>query len=152
MEEYYSFVFFLLIFLQDHLKGFLSTIVCFLMVKLNTIGAAYLQMLGCSYYEAYMFYEAIVFAVSIFLLGCRLGVILCIVSAISFFVNAVGAFMYDTDFYQWYYQSYSIINIAMFELLVWVCLINSRLNPYIRNPKKIIRRLKHVDNSKRFGN
>jgi len=138
MEDYYSVVFFLLIFLQDHFKGFLTTLTCFVMVKTNLAVTAYLQMIGCTYYEAMMFYEAIVFAFSIFLIGCRLGVMLCVVSTISFTLNFIGYLSPNGLFYQWYYTSYNTINIVMFEILVWACLINSRLKPYLKNPNKIL--------------
>lgn len=144
MEDYYSIVFFLLIFVQDHFKGMFSTLLCFLTVKLNVTVTLYLQSIGCSYYEAYMFYEAIVFAVSIFLLGCKLGVILCVISVTAFFFNFIGYLTPNGSFYQGYYSSYNLIQIILFEVLVWGCLINSRLKPYIKDPNKVMRKLKTI--------
>ena len=146
MEDYYSVVFFLLIFIQDHIKGLFSTVICFATVKLNIIATLYLQKIGCSYYEAMMFYEAIVFAVSIFLLGCRLGVILCVTSGTAFFINFIGYLTPNGVFYQWYYSSYGVLQIILFEVLVWGCLINSRLKPYIKDPSKAMRKLKAIRN------
>lgn len=131
MEDYYSTVFFLLLFLQDQFKGFMTTLVCFVMVKASTLGVVYLQMIGCTYYEACMFYEAIVFSCSIFLLGCRVGGVLCIVSGVAFFFNFIGYLAPNGDFYKWYYSSYSTVNVILFEVLVWTCLINSRVKPYL---------------------
>ena len=144
MEDYYSVVFFLLIFMQDHLKGFLCTVTCFMMVKLNAFFAANMQFIGFTYYESYMFYEALVFAVSIFLLGSRLGVILCVTSVTAFFINFIGYLTPNGIFYQWYYSSYGVLQIILFEVLVWGCLINSRLKPYIKDPNKVMRKLKAI--------
>ena len=148
MEDYYASIFFLLIFLQDQFKGFITTVVCLIMAKSSAFGIAYLQSVGCSFYEACMFYEAIVFSVSIFLIGCRVGVILCVVSVISFFLNFVGYLLPEQgSFYQWYYHGYGFLNIILFEVLVWTCLINSRVKPYILKINMSRRTSNVVDNN-----
>lgn len=145
MEDYYASIFFLLIFLQDQFKGFLTTIVCLIITKVNILGVVYLQDLGFTFYESCMFYEALVFMLSIYLIGCRIGVILCLVSVFSFFLNFIGYLIQEhNNFYIWYYQSYGILNIILFEVLVWGCLINSRLKPYIKDPNKVMRKLKAI--------
>ncbi len=129
---YYEIIFFVLLFAQEHFKDFVSTICCLLMSYLSESVPLYFMVnYDCTYYEAVMFYEAIVYCFSIMILGSRIGVMLCWVSSISFFVNAVGCFMPLHSFYVYYKETYVFWNVLMFEILVWTCLINSKWKPHI---------------------
>ncbi len=130
--DYYDVVFFVVIFLQEHVKDFLSTLMCFLMSYLSMLVVPYLMITyGYDFYMAAMFYEALFFFLSVFLVGSKVGVILCITTGAGFFVNFIGYLVPNGDFYQWYRSSYGALNLILFEVLVWACIANSRLKPLI---------------------
>ena len=131
-ENYYSALFFIFIFIQEHVKDSLSTVMCFLMsyLSVDTIFILTSQY-GYDFYSAAMFYEAMFFSVSIFLLGSKVGVILCITTFFGFMVNFIGYVVPNGDFYSWYKTSYGTLNVILFEILVWACIVNSRLKPFI---------------------
>lgn len=129
MQEYYSIVFLVLMFAQEHLKGMLATLLCFLVVTTNTWATIYLESLGYTYYEAYMFYEAIVFSFSMFILNHKIGVVLCLVSFVSFVLNTGGYLLPNTAFYRWYYSNYGLLNTLLLEMLVFACITSSKIKP-----------------------
>ena len=131
--DYYNCVLFLVLFLQEHVKDFISTLVCFLMSTLSVLLADLIIQQGFTFFEAVMLYEAgIAFScVLLGLLGCRIGLILFTVSCTAFFINFVGYCIPDGELYQLYKQSYGYLNVILFEILVWACIVNSRLKPYI---------------------
>lgn len=131
--NYYNTVLFIIIFLQEQVKDFVSTVVCFFMSVFGALCIKHLQAIGCTFYEATMFYEAIVMfsCILFWIIKSRIGFIVFIVSIISFFINFIGYLTPNGQFYTWYYSCYGYLNIIMFEILVWVCIINSRLKPYI---------------------
>lgn len=131
--NYYNCVLFAILFLQEHVKDFLSTLVCFLMSVTSVLAINYLSLKGFTFYEAAMFYEAgIAFScIMLCLLTCRTGLIVFTVSCVGFFVNFVGYWIPNGEFYSYYQQSYGFIQIILFEVLVWGCIANSRLKPYI---------------------
>lgn len=130
-ENYYSIMLFSVIFLQEHFKDLLSTVVCFLMSYLSIITIEYFTGFGYDFYSSAMFYEAIFFSLSVFLLGSKVGVILFITTFVGFMFNFVGYIIPKEDFYLWYKDSYGLINIVMFEVLIWGCIANSRLKPHL---------------------
>lgn len=130
-ENYYSVILFSVIFLQEHIKDLLSTVACFLMSYLSLITIKYFMTLGYDFYTSAMFYEALFFSASIFLLGSKVGVILYITTFTGFMFNFVGSIMPEGDFYFWYKDSYGLLNIILFEVLIWGCIANSRLKPYL---------------------
>ena len=129
--EYYDVVFFIALLLQEHIKDFLSTLVCFFMSTCGALVIQFYQSLGCNYWEAAMFFEASLFCVSIFLIGTKLGWILFFVTTTSFFVNFGGYLMPSGSFYNWYQENYGFVNTIMFEILFWGCLVNSKLKPLL---------------------
>ncbi len=129
---YYDIVFFVVIFLQEQIKDFISTVVCFFMSFLSLYVITYgMITYGYDFYMAAMFYEALFFFLSVFLIGSKVGVILCITTGVGFFVNFIGYLVPNGDFYQWYRSSYGALNLILFEVLVWACIANSRLKPLI---------------------
>ncbi len=129
---YYDIVFFVVIFLQEQIKDFISTVVCFFMSFLSLYVITYgMITYGYDFYMAAMFYEALFFFLSVFLVGSKVGVILCITTGVGFFVNFIGYLVPNGDFYQWYRSSYGTLNLILFEVLVWACIANSRLKPLI---------------------
>lgn len=131
MEGYYSILFLILMCLQEHVKGFLATVLCFIMITVNSYVAFYLESIGYSYYEAYIIYETIVFFFALGLINHRIGLVLCIVSFSSCMINAGGLFMPETRFYQWYSWNYNLVSVFMMEILVWVCITSSKIKPII---------------------
>ena len=131
MQEYYSIMFLVLMFAQEHMKGVLATLVCFIVVTTNTWVTIYIESLGYTYYEAYMFYEAIVFSFSIFILNHKIGVVLCIVSFIAFTLNTGGYLLPETKFYRWYYEHYKLVNGLLLESLIVVCITSSKIRPVL---------------------
>lgn len=129
--DYYNIVFFVGMLLQEHFKDFVSTLLCFLMSVIGVPSLDYIQSLGFGYWEAGMFFEAGFFCLSIFLIGTKIGWILFTVTTISFFVNFIGYLVPAGEFYTWYADHYGAINIILFEILVWACIVNSRLKPYL---------------------
>ena len=129
--DYYDVVFLIALFLQEHFKDFLSTLVCFFMSAFGKTVILLYQSWGLSYWESTMFFEATLFFLSIFLIGTRIGWILFFVTLTAFFVNFVGYWMPKGEFYVWYAEHYGVMNIIMFEVLVWACIVNSRLRPYL---------------------
>lgn len=119
-------------FIQDHVKDFLSTVMCFLMSYLSIDAIViFSTVYGYDFYSSAMFYEAIFFFLSVFLIGSKVGVILCITTFTGFFINFIGYMTPTGDFYIWYKDSYGLLNVIMFEILVWACIVNSRLKPFI---------------------
>ena len=130
---YYEVVFFVLIFAQEHVKDFISTLSCLLMSFLSeAIPLYFITKYNCSYYEAVMFFEALVFFFSVLIIGSSIGVMLAITSCISFFVNFIGYWIPLHEFYVYYRDTYIFWNILVFEILVWCCLLNSRFAPSIK--------------------
>lgn len=131
MEEYYSILFLILMCLQEHVKGFLATVLCFIMITASSYVTVYLESQGYSYYEAYIIYETIVFFFAMGLINHRIGLVLCIVSFTSCIVNAGGVFIPESKFYQWYSLNHNIVSVILLEVLVWVCITSSKIKPII---------------------
>lgn len=138
--DYYNTVFFVALLLQEHIKDFLSTLVCFFMSSCGSLIINFYQTLGCTYWEAAMFFEASLFCVSIFLIGTRLGWFLFFITFTAFIINFVGYLTPSGGFYEWYKSSYGLINILMFEILFWACIVNSKLKTPIQNLNTKIKR------------
>jgi len=137
---YYEVVFFVLIFAQEHIKDFISTVSCLFMSFLSeTVPLYFMTEYNCTYYEAVMFFEALVFFFSVLIIGSRIGVMLAVVSCISFFVNFVGYWIPLHEFYIYYQETYVFWNVLFFEILVWTCLINSRFAPHIKKMDVLIK-------------
>ena len=111
--NYYNCVLFVVMFLQEHVKDFLSTVVCFLMSLVGALCIEFIRTKGFTFYEAAMFYEAgIAFScILLCLLTCRTGLILFTVSCVGFFVNFIGYWIPNGEFYSYYQQSYGFIQI-----------------------------------------
>lgn len=137
---YYEVVFFVLIFAQEHVKDFISTLSCLLMSFLSeAIPLYFITEYNCSYYEAVMFFEAMVFFFSVLIIGSSIGVMLAITSCISFFVNFIGYWIPFHEFYVYYRDTYIFWNILVFEILVWCCLLNSRFAPNIKKMDSLLK-------------
>ena len=139
MEEYYSILFLILMCLQEHVKGFLATVLCFIMITASSYVTVYLESQGYSYYEAYIIYETIVFFFAMGLINHRIGLVLCIVSFTSCMVNAGGVFIPESKFYQWYYFNYNLLSVLMLEILVAVCIASSKIKPIIARGTLIVK-------------
>lgn len=140
MFGYYDCVLFIGILLQEQFKDFVSTVLCFLMSYSNQIIIpslqAYFYTIDPStpvydFYLSAIIYEMFFFSVGVLLINSKIGWVLMLVSFISAVVNMVGIFLTDSEFYTWYQKSYGVMNIIMFEVLVWACIVNSRLRPYL---------------------
>lgn len=148
--SYYNCVLFIVMFLQEQVKDFLSTVVCFLMSLLGAFCITYINSYGFTFYEAAMLYEALVASSCIVLglISCKTGLIVFTVSCVSFFVNFVGYWLPNGEFYFWYKSSYGYINIILFEVLVWSCIANSRLKPHIEKLQKYIQNYHKIKQEK----
>ena len=130
---YYEVVFFVLIFAQEHIKYFISTVSCLIMSFLSgTVPLYFMTEYNCTYYEAVMFFEALIFFLSVLIIGSRIGVMLAVVSCIAFFINFIGYWVPLHEFYIYYQETYVFWNVLFFEILVWTCLINSRFSHSIK--------------------
>lgn len=139
MEEYYSILFLILMCLQEHVKGFLATVLCFIMITASSYVTVYFESHGYSYYEAYIIYETIVFFFAMGLINHRIGLVLCIVSFTSCMINAGGVFIPESKFYQWYSLNYNIVSVLLLEVLVWVCITSSKIKPIIARGTLIVK-------------
>ena len=131
LVDYYDCVLFVVILLQEHVKDFLSTVVCFLMSYSSQIIIPILMQQGYDFYSSAILYESIFFCIGIFLIGSKVGWILVMVCFGGVLFNLVGVFLSGSEFYSNYQKSYGVFNIIMFEILVWACIANSRIKPYI---------------------
>lgn len=129
---YYEYAFLFLLLLQEDFKGLLGTFLCATIVWLDAPFFEIMSSQGFLFYEVALFYDAIYFAVGIYLLHTFIGKCLVVSTFLSIITNLIGATLPPSDLYNWYVDNYNLFNIFYLEILVYCCFTSTILYPYLK--------------------
>ena len=131
MSEYYTLLFILFAFIQDEVKGVLSSLICFLMIYFYQPFDDLMLSLGYGFFVRAMLFDAIFIVVSLFILGSRVGNTLFAVMCFSAIFNFVGYILPYGNMYSYFKDSYRFINVLMFEVLLYVSFTSTIVYPWL---------------------
>jgi len=131
MVEYYTLLFIIFAFIQDEVKGVLSSLICFLMIYFIDPFYLYFQTLGFSFYEIMIFYDILFFTVALFFMGSRVGNTLLIVMSVSIILNIVGHLTPKSGFYEMFKNNYTLLNVILFEVLLYMSFTSTIVYPWL---------------------
>jgi len=131
MVEYYTLLFIIFAFIQDEVKGVLSSLICFLMIYFIDSFYTYFEVLGFSFFEIMIFYDILFFTIALFFMGSRVGNTLLIVMSMSIILNIVGHLTPKSDFYELFKNNYTLLNVILFEVLLYVSFTSTIVYPWL---------------------
>lgn len=136
-EIYYTLIFLILAFLQDEVKGTLSSAVCCIMSLFSTFFIDEAYAMGMGFFETALAYDFLFFVVGVFLIGSRAGHILIGVSLISFLFNTLSWVFYS-EYKPFIQDYYGTVNIILFEILLYGHVTTTKIYPWIKTKSKIV--------------
>lgn len=129
MEYYYGIAFLLLAFLQDHAEGFVVSISCSVVAFFSELLLLSLISQGFNIFMSTALLDVMLIFISLTVVDFKLGKILLVTCVLSFFINIFYLTAYTPDtkqFYNMIKPYYHSLNIIIFEILLYSCLINSK--------------------------
>lgn len=129
MEYYYGIAFLLLALLQDHIEGFVVSISCSVVAFFSEVLLLSLVSQGFNIFMSTALLDVMLIFVSLTVIDFKLGKILLVTCVLSFFINIFYLTAYNPntkDLYNLIKPYYHSMNIIIFEILLYSCLINSK--------------------------
>ena len=137
MMPYYEILFFVLLLLQDEIKGVVVTSFCFVMALSNNYFTPILEMHeSINYFESFLIVDFVFFVFSFFIIYSTLGWIIMITMFFSIILNMLALIVPAGDYYNWYMKVYPFLNVVLFEVLVYICITKSKIYPWLRDNLK----------------
>ena len=136
MEYYYGIVFVIVAIFQEQVEGFIASLTCSIVGFLGNSLTMYLVSEGYNFYYAVMLLDLGMIIIAVNILNHRVGVILFIASTISVLLNVFMGLNFtnvSSTVYDIIKPYYTIMNIIIFEILLYVCLIHSKIYPWVKN-------------------
>lgn len=129
---YYEILFFVLLWVQDELKGFVATSFCLVMTLTNKLIIPPLSEYLGNFYEAALVVDFIFFCISFFIISTAIGWILMITMFVSIVFNIIPFIITSDTVYNFYIKLYPVVNVLLFEVLVWACVTTTVIYPYLK--------------------
>lgn len=128
MDLYYGIGFLLLAFVQEHVEGFLVSITCSLVGFFSNILILSLKADGINLYLAAGLLDLGLFFIFLSLIGTTVGVIASAACFLSLIFNLAcyTSLFKSPEIYALMKSYYGVVNIIIFEILLYSCLINSK--------------------------
>jgi len=133
---YYEILFFVLLLLQDEIKGVVVTSFCFVMTLSNSFIAPLLRNEYINFFESFLIVDFVFFVFSFFIIYSTLGWIIMITMFFSIILNMLALIVPAGDYYNWYMKVYPFLNVVLFEVLVYICITKSKIYPWLRDNLK----------------
>ena len=131
METYHFIIFTILLFLQEEMEGFLTTLICWFIIIADTVVFKFFTFAGFNFYESVILLDVTFILITIFSYTIHKSNGLLLVMVVSFFINYYMYQLTDTTVYKDFIPVYKSINIILFECLVWCCIGKSAIKPYL---------------------
>lgn len=153
-EYYYCAVFIVLAIFQEKIEGFVVSMTCGIMAVFGETFINYIMSLGFQQYLANSTLDLVFIFIGISLITTRLGLVLTITCTISFVINIFYQLTITTSSkaYPLIYPYYTTLNVILFEILLYACLVHSKVIPYLtkKYPKYFgfLRKFVKVDGEK----
>ena len=132
METYHFLIFTCLLFLQEGMEGFQTTVICWLLVFIDSLLFKGVSSLGFNFYETAGLVDLVFILVTCALYSCHNNLKIITVFVVSMIINVVMLQLPTNTSYNNTLSWYKGVNIILFELLIWYCIITSRLYPYLK--------------------
>lgn len=130
---YHEYIFFVLLWVQDEIEGFITTFFCFIMLLANNYASTYLEgWLGLNYYEALLIVDFIFFCLSFTLLSYKWGTIIVTTMTLSFILNLLPLIVDMGEYYNFFRTLYPAVNILLLEVLVGICFLQTIIYPKMK--------------------
>ena len=129
MEYYYGIAFLSLALLQHHIEGFVVSISCSVVAFFSEVLLLSLVSQGFNIFMSTALLDVMLIFVSLTVIDFKLGKILLVTCVLSFFINIFYLTAYNPntkDLYNLIKPYYHSMNIIIFEILLYSCLINSK--------------------------
>ncbi len=131
METYHFIMFTVLLFVQEEMEGFQTTIICWLLIFVDSLLFKWVSYLGFNFYETVIIIDLVFILLTSSLYGCHKNLKILLIFVISLFLNLGMLQVTDEGQYTEILSWYEGINLILFEMLVWSCMITSKIHPYL---------------------
>ena len=131
METYHFILFTLLLFVQEELEGFQTTMICWLLLLVDSLLFKWVSCLGFNFYETVIIIDLTFIILSSTLYGCHKNIRVLLVFVASLFLNIGMLQVIDEGQYTKMLPWYENVNTILFEMLAWSCIITSKIYPYL---------------------
>lgn len=135
MDWYYGIFFLVAAFLQQQLEGFVTAFSCSVIAFFGEQAIRYLVIEGFHLFMAAGVLDLILLFIACSFIKTKIGTILFFTSFLSCMVNVLFYCSYSPSGLQFYHDIrpyYSTINALLFEVLLYTCLVQSRLYPLLK--------------------
>lgn len=130
---YHEYIFFVLLWIQDEIEGFITTFFCFIMLLANNYVSVYLSgKLNLNYYESLLFVDFVFFCLSFSLLSYKWGWIIVATMTLSFLLNLLPLVVDMGEYYSFFRTLYPAVNILLLEVLVGICFLQTIVYPKMK--------------------
>ena len=129
MATYHFIMFTVLLFVQEEMEGFQTTIICWLLIFVDSLLFKWVSSLGFNFYETLIIIDLVFILLTSSLYGCHKNLKILLVFVISLFLNLGMLQVTDEGQYTKILSWYESVNLILFEILVWSCLITSKIKP-----------------------
>ncbi len=131
MATYHFIMFTVLLFVQEEMEGFQTTIICWLLIFVDSLLFKWVSSLGFNFYETLIIIDLVFILLTSSLYGCHKNLKILLVFVISLFLNLGMLQVTDEGQYTKILSWYESVNLILFEILVWSCIITSKIHPYL---------------------
>ena len=132
-EYYYCIIFVTLAIFQEQIEGFVVSITCCILAVFSEAFILHVVSYGFEHYLAASTLDLILMFLGMTMIPSRIGSILALTCAVSFGINIFYHLTVTTSYqaYPAIFPLYSTLNIILFEVLMYACLIHSKVFPYL---------------------
>lgn len=132
-EYYYCLIFIVLAIFQEQVEGFVVSITCSILAVFSESLINHLMTLGFEQYLASSALDVALIFIGLSLITSKIGFILAMTCTLSFGLNIFYHVTVTTSYqaYPLIFPLYSTLNIILFEVLMYACLIHSKVFPYL---------------------
>jgi len=120
---------------QEHVEGFVVSITCSILGFTSKYLTLYLINHDYSFFYATSLIDMGLIIVAVNVLSQRIGKVLFIASTISLMFNLFMWVNYnplDPHIYEFIKPFYGIVNIVIFEVILYSCLLQSKIYPWVK--------------------
>ena len=135
MEYYYGIMFIVIAAFQEHVEGFVVSLTCSIVGFLSSYLTLYLVAQDYNFYYAVMLIDLGMVIVAVNVLSHKIGKVLFIASTLSLLFNIFMWFNFTPAtalVYNTVKPFYTTINIIIFEILLYSCLLQSKIYPWVK--------------------
>lgn len=135
MEYYYGIMFIVVAIFQEQIEGFVVSLTCSIVGFVSSALIGDLVTSGYNFFYASVLVDVFMMIIAVNVLSHTIGKVLLIASLLSLLFNLFmwHNFKIDTaHIYDIIKPFYGIVNIIIFEILLYTCILHSKIYPWVK--------------------